>query len=292
MTELLIAPIELQETINFSGRKIAIASMHQKNRVLAPILEKELGLIPFVPKINTNQFGTFSGEIDRRYSPLDAALMKCNLAMDISRCDMAIASEGSFGPHPYIFFAKANEELILLVDRKNNLTFSAKVLSTNTNHDGLKASRPEEVAEFAEKIGFPEHGIILKDTEENFSMIQKDINSRIHLDKFVNDWFLKNDQIWVETDLRAMRNPTRMKVIKEATTKLIDKINSKCPSCSFPGFWVVESISGLKCAQCGSSTQSTLAHRYACKECKFESIKEFPNKRFVEDPMYCDQCNP
>ena len=96
----------------------------------------------------------------------------------------------------------------------------------------------------------------------------------------------------VETDMRAMYNPTRMKIIKEVSLKLMNKINSFCPSCNNPGFGVVKAKAGLLCSSCSMPTRSVSAHVYNCQKCNYETEKMYPNGKSIEDPMYCDFCNP
>ncbi len=91
----------------FEGRYLVIATKHNKEKVIAPILERELGVKCFVPvNLDTDALGTFTGEVERKDDPITTARKKCLLAMELENCDMAIASEGSFGPHPSIFLRK------------------------------------------------------------------------------------------------------------------------------------------------------------------------------------------
>ena len=92
--------------------------------------------------------------------------------------------------------------------------------------------------------------------------------------------------------MRAMYNPTRMKVIEKATKKLVDKINSCCPQCQTPGFGITDAKKGLRCMQCNFSTRSTLSYIYTCQKCSYTYEEMYPNKKTTEDPMYCDVCNP
>ena len=93
----------------FEGRTLVIASMHRKEEVLKPLLEQGLGITVQVEEgLNTDLLGTFSGEVARLADPLTTARKKCELALDLSGCDLALASEGSFGPHPAAFFLPAN----------------------------------------------------------------------------------------------------------------------------------------------------------------------------------------
>ena len=97
---------------------------------------------------------------------------------------------------------------------------------------------------------------------------------------------------YIETDMRAMQNPTRMQIIKEVCLKLINKLHSVCPECNYPGFGVVGAQAGLLCNSCSMPTRSTSAHIYQCKHCHYESKVLYPNGKESEDPMYCDFCNP
>jgi hypothetical protein len=48
------------------GRKIVIATKHQKESILGPMLEKELHVnFAVTTGLDTDQLGTFSGEIER-----------------------------------------------------------------------------------------------------------------------------------------------------------------------------------------------------------------------------------
>ena len=63
-------------------------------------------------------------------------------------------------------------------------------------------------------------------------------------------------KVFVETDMRACYNPTRMRVIEQTTHKLVAKINNKCPQCATPGFETAEVNRGLPCNLCNSPTKS------------------------------------
>ena len=160
----------------FDGRRLVVATMHQKEKVIAPILNATLGVTCFVShELNTDQFGTFSGEIARTLSPLNAARAKCDLAHQHTGCDLVLATEGSFGPHPNLFFIPANEELMLLRDYKNNLSIWTSILSTETNFNSLEISNAKQLADFAKSIGFPSHNLILLSSDR--SVIRKDFNT-------------------------------------------------------------------------------------------------------------------
>lgn len=101
----------------------------------------------------------------------------------------------------------------------------------------------------------------------------------------------KYGRVYVETDMRALFNPMRMEVIGEAAQNLIDRLNSPCPKCAMPGYWVTATEAGLPCSACGMPTKSTLKLIYTCNHCGHSETKPNPD-RDTEEPMYCDFCNP
>jgi hypothetical protein len=277
----------------FQGRNLLIATKHEKEKVIAPILEKELGVKCFVSSdLDTDKLGTFTGEVERKYDPITTARNKCLMAMELTDCDLAIASEGSFGSHPTIFFAHADDEFLLFFDKKNDIEISARELSLETNFNGSEIKTKKELQEFACNSNFPSHALILRKSKDDLEDIVKGITNEKQLnntfDKLINNY----GTAYIETDMRAMFNPSRMKVIEKATLKLVSKIKSLCPKCETPGFGIVDRKEGLPCYQCNFPTRSTLSFIYNCQKCNFKKEAEFPNGKQREDPMYCDICNP
>lgn len=277
----------------FEGRKIVIATKHKKDEVIAPILKEQLGLDSFVVEgLDTDIFGTFTGEIEREDGPFTALRRKALAAMEMSGVDLAIASEGSFGPHPTIFFVPAGEELMLLMDKKNDLEIMAKSISTDTNFGSAEVETEEELLAFADRSYFPSHALILSANEQGNSSFHKGITSKDKLLSAFKDIKKKARTVFVQTDMRALYNPTRMKNIAIACHDLVKNIKSSCPGCVTPGYIVSDVLSGLPCSLCGRPTKSTLAHQYVCKKCGYEEKRYYPNLKLEEEPTFCDYCNP
>ena len=277
----------------FTQRKLLIATMHEKEKVIAPLFEKELGVHCFViPDFDSDVLGTFTGEIERKDDPITTLKNKCLMALALTDCDMVIASEGSFGPHPSLFFAHANDEIVLFLDKKNKLEIIARELSLETNFNGAEIKNELQLREFAEKVNFPSHGLIVKKTKEDCTEVEKGITDWDTLNIIFQKFIQQFGMTYVETDMRAMYNPTRMKVIEKAIKKLLAKIQSCCPRCFTPGFAITDAKPGLPCNLCHGPTRSTLSYIYTCQKCSFTKEDKFPNKKLTEDPMYCDFCNP
>lgn len=277
----------------FHERKLLIATKHQKESVIAPLFWEEFRNYCFTSDaFDTDLLGTFSGEIDRKEDALSTLREKCIIANKATNCDLVVASEGSFGAHPTLFFAQANEELMMLKDFKNDIEIVAREISMETNFNGKLITNEADLLEFAEKVNFPSHAIILKPEEKNFSKIIKGITDKDVLLKSYNELKEEFNSVYAETDMRAMFNPTRMKVIEKVTHKLIEKIKSLCPNCALPGFDIVKANPGLPCGNCLLPTRSTLSYLYQCKKCCYEKELHYPRGIKFEDPTYCDNCNP
>jgi hypothetical protein len=277
----------------FEGRRLLIVTQHQKEKVIAPILEKSLGLKCIVStNINTDTFGTFSGEINRKDEAIVTLRNKCLTGINNSEFDLAVASEGSFGPHPSLFFVPANEEYMILIDQKNDLEIVVKDLSLETNYNGQYINNLNDLYEFAEASKFPNHALILKNSKDDFSDISKGILDYDYLKEKFESLILKYGQAFVETDMRAMYNPSRMLIIEKVTKKLVDALLSLCPTCKSPGFVVTEIKTGLPCRICNEPTSSIISKILECKKCNYKKEELYPDQKFYEKPDFCNFCNP
>lgn len=279
----------------FRNKAGALATMHHKEQVIAPILEHNLGVHIIVPQdFNTDEFGTFTRDIKRPGDQISTARLKVEKAMTLTGLTLAIASEGSFGPHPSIPFLPCNREIVLLSDREHNLEIIGQAISTETNYCHQPVTSLEEVLTFAQKIGFPTHGLVVMSDAQptQATHISKGITDETQLKEIAIAFLKQFGQIHLEPDLRAMYNPTRMNVIAQATHDLIHKISQCCPHCNFPGFVPVERKAGLPCELCGLPTNLTLALIRRCNQCNFSNAVYYPDGNELADAAQCSYCNP
>lgn len=277
----------------FKDRTLLIATKHGKEKVLAPILESTLGVQCLVAAdFDSDILGTFTGEVERRDDPLTTVRTKCKMALQDTSFDLVVASEGSFGPHPFYGFIPGNEEYLMLLDVKHGLEIAVREVTTETNFSGSYVHSVEGLMLFAESARFPSHALILAKSKEDHVGLVKGLTNSDQLKWHFNRLIEKYGSVYAQTDMRAQFNPMRMEVIRRAGLKLVHRIVSYCPACTCPGFTVVEVISGLPCSECGSPTRSTKAYRYACQKCDFNKVEEYPNGKKMGDPTFCDLCNP
>ena len=281
----------------FKNRVAILATMHNKEEAISPILENELGIEIIVPEgFNTDQFGTFTKEVERMGNQYDAARHKAIEAMLLYDKTLAFASEGSFGPHPVIPFIPYNREIVVLIDKENNIEISGIATTTETNYGHKLVRNFQEAYEFSMKKGFPEHRVVIKVDQftSNKNHMRKGINNKVDLKNAV-EFALKNScdgEIYIETDMRALYNPTRMRNIEAATNNLIKNIFNLCPKCGWPGFNLTSKKEGLPCSWCGLPTKLVLSYHYNCKKCGLTEAELYPNGEKQADPGDCQYCNP
>jgi hypothetical protein len=276
----------------FEGRTLLLPTKHGKERVLAPILEKALGVRLVVADIDTDALGTFSGEIERTLDPVSAALAKSRLAIERFGADLAVASEGSFGPDPFVGMVPVNEELLVLLDDKERLQIQVAVRSTDTNFSASEIVNRHQLEQFANKTQFPSHALILRQSEGSLKNLHKGITQWDELYSIFELIRAEHGSAWVETDMRAHLNPSRMDIIASAAHRLVERIQSTCTACGAPGFGITKQVSGLPCDWCGTATRAELYAVSECQRCGYSQEDWFRKGRKTEDPAYCERCNP
>jgi hypothetical protein len=277
----------------FNKRNVVITTMHGKEHVIAPLVKKHLGLDSQVcDSIDTDQFGTFSGEIERVDDPVTTVRKKILEGLRASGATLGIGSEGSFGPHPNMPFVHANQEVVMLIDLENNLEVYDSYICTDTNHAQKEIHSMKDLIDFANEIGFPRHGIILKQMSEGkVKRVRKGIVTWDLLYAEAYHIQTVDCKLIAETDMRAHLNPTRMKAIEKATELMLEKVFNRCPECQWPGFSCIDSKPGLPCKQCGTPTKLAYTRTYQCKNCDYTDERFYSNGTKA-DPAYCDNCNP
>lgn len=274
-----------------------LTTMHEKERVIEPILRDELGLIIELAKgVNTDQFGTFSREIGRSGSQLEAARAKIAAGFAcVPTARFGFASEGSFGPHPYIPFLPIGRELLVMVDRESGIEIIGHDTSPETNFAHAVVRDFESALDFAQRIGFPEHGLIVSGCRDEMPapdiFLKKDITDTKTLKSVIEEACARFGVAFVESDMRAHRNPTRMAAIERATRDLVRRFRSQCPNCGYRGFDVIERVPGLPCGWCGVPTQVIKAELLICQSCGYQQQRSVATAP-TADPSLCNGCNP
>lgn len=287
----------MSETFRTSGLTAAIATMHGKEGVIAPILTQTLGLVPSLTVgLDTDKFGTFSREIERRAGQLETARAKAlaALLLDIN-AHFAVASEGSFGPDPFSPFMGVGREIVLMIDRQTGAEVAGFDITPDTNYGHRVVRDIEDGLSFSRHVGIPEHSVVVMtakgDQPDTSKPVLKGLSSPDEIRSALEEVLRCDDQAFIEADMRAHCNPTRMKSIERAAFDMIRRWQSKCPTCGYPGWNVARRLPGRKCHWCGNPTRLPATDIYRCNHCSYETYDDTPGKGRAA-PGACDICNP
>ncbi len=277
----------------YRGRRIALLTQHGKELVIAPALEGALGCtVERALGFDTDQLGTFTRDVPRAGSQLEAARRKAELAIELSGADVGLGSEGSVDRHPLLGFVDRNVELIVLVDRARGIEVVG-VADGPAPYAHVLTSSFAEASAFASRQPFVDHGFIVRPDNPDDPRVRKDIMTADALSEAFAAAQAESatGAVFVELDLRAHRNPRRMAHIAEAAADLAAKLVSTCPACDGPGFWVVERLPGMPCRDCGLATDIALADIEGCPGCGHRATR-VRDASVGADPTWCDYCNP
>ena len=280
-------------SVTYAGRCIALLTQHGKERVIAPLLDEALGChVERVTGFDTDQLGTFSRDIPRSGTQLEAARKKARKGVELSGLLQGLASEGAFGPGPFAGMFPWNVELLIFIDDEHGLEIVGMAQGKATFFHMLAADWDAATA-FARQAGFPEHHLVLRPQDENDPRIEKNISTWPALKAafFRAREQAANGMVFLENDFRAHANPTRMDNIRLAAEDLLRKLQSQCPACGIPGFSMIERVAGLPCADCGAPTREARAEIHGCLKCEYEETRTRTDVTNAS-PQWCDYCNP
>jgi hypothetical protein len=276
----------------YAGASFALLTKHRKGDVIAPRFARAMGAsVREITTFDTDTLGTFTREVPRFGNQLDAARRKAELAIELSGCPLGLGSEGSFAPGPFGLGA-FNLEIITLVDRLRGLEITGAIREIGHQACGTFEAW-DSLAEFGRNMKFPAHALIMRPDGANDQRLRKDIHGwdslRTAFDEILP--VSATGVVFVESDLRAHRNPTRMENIGTACDDLIARLLHPCPVCHAPGFGLTRLKAGLPCSWCGTPTNDWQAEEFHCVACPHLELRTRADLSRA-DPTYCPHCNP
>ena len=278
----------------YAGRTAVLATMHGKLPLIGPILERAIGMRVIDISVNTDMFGTFTGDIERRGSPLETAIAKARLGMNASGLSLGLASEGSVGPDRGLPLIVSDEEIVVLVDDHSGLI----VWESNTSFEIVKASASFQPGEpldaFLAGADFPKHMLTVRPNAGGTRPIWKGISDLEELQTAISECAAaaSDGLALVQTDLRAHACPSRQMVIVGAAERLAARLIARCPRCKAPGWGDTGRVFGVPCNWCGTEVQLPRAKIQSCTFCNFELLEPIPGAEDGVDPGLCPLCNP
>jgi len=275
-----------------------LATMHGKEAAVAPAFRELLDVAVHVPDgIDTDALGTFTGEIERPGDMLETARLKAKAGIELTGATLALASEGAYGPHPWLPSIATGLELLLWVDTAIGIEVSEQMPIRQTAYATLAVRPGDSIDAFLARVEFPRHALaVIPGAQAPGSTFApaRGLRDRAALEHAIRTAAAGSEdgQAVIQTDMRAHVNPTRMESIAAVAQRLAQRLNSHCEVCDAPGFGIVGQQSGLPCAACDAPTALARADIHGCARCDHRTTLPRGEGQGAADPRYCDNCNP
>ena len=271
----------------FLRRRAAIATLHGKERAIAGPLRDAFAIELDVLPLDTDRFGTFTGEIPRAGSQHDALRAKLRAAADAAPRDaLVVASEGSFFPDPAFPAVTLDRELVAIYDPLRDIEIVGVAIASARYVGSFTVGDERELDDALACLDVPRHGAILVDGER----YHKGLHDREAIAALARAAWAHGTQPRIESDLRAHMHPTRMELIAAAAQDAVNRALACCPSCERPGYGIVERLPGLPCGDCGEPTERIASDVVRCDGCG--AREERRRNDAYASPGDCSYCNP
>lgn len=277
----------------YRGQVIVFGTRHGKERQAAPAFAAILDArVVAPPDLDTDRFGTFTGDVPRTLTPRDAARAKARLAMTATGSPYGLASEASYGPLPGLGWP-GHDELLLFVDDTRGIEILEAHRTLDVPGPGIRVTRPAGIAATLARYGWPRQAMTVRPaTGGSPDDTVKGITDPDHLAAAITTAVARScdGHALVAPDLRAHHNPTRQAVLTRLAARLATRLATACPACGCPGHGRTAVERGLPCADCGAPTERIRADVHGCARCPDRQVRPRPDT--TADPRWCPECNP
>lgn len=279
----------------YRDQRIAFGTMHRKQLQVAEPFASVLAATVIAPEgLDTDQFGTFTGDVRRVATPAEAARGKAELGAAALGVPTALGSEASYGDLAGIF-VPVHEELLIFVDLDRGI----EVIEGERTITRLPAPRRARNLADAEAhlsgFGFPAHALVVRPASRHAAHpahLHKGITDRAELAHAVHRAAAASQDGYalLEADLRAHHNPTRQVVLRRLGRRLALRLRTTCPACGCPGYGRIATTPGLPCRACSRPTDLVRADVHGCPSCPRTDTETRPVT--TAEPVSCNGCNP
>jgi hypothetical protein len=289
----LASPVVSVPAHPYTNLRLGLATMHGKERAIAPPFRRVIGAeVVVAPNLDTDELGTFSGEVPRPDALVETALLKAEMVFRGADVDCALASEGSYGPIGRVPLNPGGVEILAFIDRKRGIRLIETLTTHRTNWrlQRFEAGDPERLLAL-KGMGFPEFGVFVGCNSD----MSHPVKGLATVDEVIaamdREARRSEDGLAVlYSDMRAHRNPTRMKVLRALSWKLARRLATLCPSCEAPGFGHIDSRRGLPCEGCGQPTHWIDFEIDGCVACGHAASRPRKDGRRTASRLSCKAC--
>jgi hypothetical protein len=194
------------------------------------------------------------GEVPRPDALVETCALKAELAFHALDVDCAVANEGSYGPIERVPLLPCGIAIMAFVDRTRGVKVIETLSTHRTNWRLLRFKAGDPNVPLAVKaMGFPRYGVFVV-CSSDWSHPIKGLSTVDDVVSAMNQEASRSEDglAVLYADMRAHRNPTRMRVLRAISWQLAKRLERLCPKCHAPGFGSIGSRRGLPCEGCGA----------------------------------------
>lgn len=207
---------------------VYIATKHKKEDIFRPLFEKVFNCSVTTLPVDTDKYGTFTGETKRKLNQKETADAKARNAAKTFKKRFVVASEGSFFPDPASFgILTLNHEIVVLYDAHKDTFYRGEHTTYDVCAQKSAVRKIADLNTFLKNLPENQEYIL---SYRSFLLLGKkrfikdlplsDIKTTLKL--LLSRWWITS--ISIETDMRAHRNALRKFAIHKAAENLITNI--------------------------------------------------------------------
>lgn len=290
---------------------MGVATRHGKTPLLRDVLGGPGGLALRTVPVDTDRFGTFTGDRPRPGTAEQVVVAKAAAGAREGRLALGAASEGSFGPDPALPLLVVQHELVALVDLRTGVAVVGRASATADWAVGFEIGPHEPVREAVARLSAhlgpaapalvvrPEPLTSVADavTGEHDRARLPGVSKGVVSPRQLLEAITRargappTGAVRVESDLRAHVCPPRRPLIRRAAQDLARRLARLCTACGSPGTGPIDVVRGLPCRCCGTPTDASVAVVDACPACGHRTTRG-TSPATIADPARCPSCNP
>ncbi|QLI82986.1 hypothetical protein HZU75_16475 [Chitinibacter fontanus] len=275
----------------YEGRLVVVASRHDKAAAIARPMHKLLGVqLWSPPDLDTDQFGTFSGDVPRPGTPIEMLRAKIALCRRLFPNPIMLASEGAYSQHPIFPSLGLAQEWMMWDDADNGLVLIEHKTRITPFYYATRLESSEQLAPQLERCGWPKLAVTLHAADLNVPSF-KGLRATAEIEHaLAHLQGLGAQQIQLATDMRAHLHPPRQRTLRHLAARLARRVRTACPQCQQLGFGARFCETGLACSDCNTPSQQLKMRGVRCEHCGYGHASWQASG--YADPYYCTYCNP
>ncbi|MGN7189483.1 DUF6671 family protein [Curtobacterium sp. MCBA15_004] len=274
------------------GATVVFATRHGKQDQAAEVFRELLDARVVAPDdIDTDQFGTFTGETARVRTPRQAALDKARLGIALTGHRFALASEATYTS---AWPTGSHHELLVFLDDDREVVLTEEAVVPAPGQGAVTLRDPGDALAVAARFGFPDTRAVVVWRRDGLTVARKGLTSAAAVTAAVADAVADvtpdDGTVLICPDLRAHANPARRRVIADLSRRMAERLARPCPACRSAGWGRIGVERGLRCSGCGTASAGVAADVLGCAVC--DATEVVPRSPGTIEPEWCEVCNP